>query len=98
MRPCKDMYTASERLAPYVDGVTVERVRGGFEIHTGGIDAVVTKNGPNTLAYLASVVRLSFGADLDAIREAVRWHGQVPARGITAHQETALKWLRGEVD
>lgn len=97
MKPCKSTYTAAERLAPHVDGVSIERVKGGFDISTDGVGTTRKKNGVKTLAYLASVVRLSFGTDLDEVRDAVRWIGRIPSRGLAGWQEAALMWLRGEI-
>lgn len=96
MRATRNTHQAIERLAPLVPGLIVEPAaeRGRYEISTPtdpwGLGRT-NKRAMHTLAMLAEEARhLEDAAD---IRQAVRWRGLPPSRGVSAHEESALLWL-----
>lgn len=96
MRATKNLHQAIERIVPLVPSFIVEPAteRGRYDISTPtdpwGIGRS-NKRALQTLAILAEAARHSENAQ--AIREAVRWRGLPPSRGVSAHEEFALLWL-----
>jgi hypothetical protein len=100
MRRTQNLTQALERLAPWVNDISVTEAeeRGRWVITTPtdpwGLGPT-SKRTKNAAAMLADLAMRQL--DADQIRAEVNWVGRIPLSGLAAHEEAALLWLRREI-
>ena len=85
---------AIEKLTPFVEGVSTERIPGGrIRVTVDDCPELTMEKRPiKALAFLADLIRRT--ADRVATRDAVRWTGGIPMSGLAGWERQALEWIQ----
>lgn len=99
MRRTQNLTQALERMAPWVEGLTITAAgeRGRWLLEATTKDhwpdpAPLNKKTKNAAAFVAGLLMQQ--ANADVVRDEVNWTGRLPLSGLPAHEEAALIWLR----